>query len=116
MLPSHALSDREIKHFIKDLNILNFRNVYMRDNLPQKPYKYEKGVINLDSKLGDGTHWVCYKKDGNVVNYYDSYGNLPPPVEFINYMKNTNIFYNRNRDQDENTVICGHLCIVNLLS
>jgi hypothetical protein len=116
MLPSHALSDREIKRCAKDLNISNFRNVYMRDSLPKKPHKIEKGVINLDSKYGDGTHWVCYKKYGNIVNYYDSYGNLPPPVEFKNYMKHKNIFYNRSRNQDDNTIICGHLCLVNLLS
>lgn len=32
---------------------------------------------------GAGTHWTCYFKRRNRINYYDGFGNLPPPIEFI---------------------------------
>lgn len=113
-MPSHALSDVELKYIAKSAKINHFRGVYMRNTLPKKPKKVEKGIINLDSMEGDGTHWVCYSKKNNVVQYYDSFGNLPPPLEFVKYMQNCDIYFNRECEQQENTVICGHLCILNL--
>lgn len=113
-MPSHALSDIELRYFARAAKIRDFRGVYMRDTLPRLARCNEKGIINLDSEDGDGTHWVCYSKRRNIVHYYDSFGNLPPPVEFTTYMKNCNIYFNRVCNQLENTVICGHLCILNL--
>jgi hypothetical protein len=112
-MPSHALSDVELRYFARAANISDFRGVYMRDTLPRIPRCNEKGIINLDSNDGDGTHWVCYSKSKNVVRYYDSFGILPP-VEFMTYMRKCIISFNRERNQLENTVICGHLCILNL--
>jgi hypothetical protein len=114
LLPSHALSNIELKYFSKILKIKNFRNIYMRDNLPRKPYKYERGIINLDGSTGEGTHWVCYIKENKDVHYFDSFGNLLPPKEFLKYVKNCNVYYNRKNYQSYNTVICGHLCLLYL--
>jgi hypothetical protein len=113
-MPSHAMSDIELRYFAKAANIRNFRGVYMRDSLPRNPKAVEKAIINLDSADGDGTHWVCYSKIKNVVQYYDSFGNLPPPTDLMSYMKGCHIYFNRDCEQLENTVICGHLCILNL--
>lgn len=93
------------------LNIKHFRNVYMRDKLPKIPWKNECSIINLDGSSGAGTHWVCYRKINKNVEYFDSFGNLQPPAEFIYYMKNCNIKYNRKNYQSYNTVVCGHLCL-----
>jgi len=41
----------------------------------------------LDSEHGTSTHWVAYKKIGNQVQYYDSFGNLPPPGGYLNQEK-----------------------------
>jgi hypothetical protein len=114
MMPAHALSNIEIEYFVREAGITDFRGIFMRDTLPARPRTNEKGVINLDSIEGDGTHWVCWKKHGNIVNYYDSFGNITPPIEFIEYVKNCQVFYNRDCEQEENTIICGHLCILNL--
>lgn len=84
----------------------------MRDNLPSKPWKYERGIINLDGSTGDGTHWVCYTKNNKNVIYFDSFGNLCPPQEFLHYMKGCNISYNRDVYQSYGTIICGHLCLL----
>lgn len=109
------MTNYDLIRYAKQLNIPNFRNVYMRDNLPKKPYKYESAIINLDSSNGSGTHWVGYKKEDNRVTYFDSFGNLPPCPELIKYFKignpNIEIEYNYRRQQGFDSVICGHRCL-----
>ena len=83
----------------------------MRDNLPRyKPWKNECGIVNLDSLKGPGTHWVAYCKKGKLIEYFDSFGNLQPPIEIIHYL-GLNIKYNYTKYQDFNTFNCGHLCL-----
>lgn len=84
----------------------------MRDGLPNRPRDYESAIVNLDSMNGSGTHWVCYRKKRNSVIYFDSFGNLPPPSELVNYLgPSVNIQYNYDRQQEFDSVICGHLCL-----
>lgn len=87
-----------------------FRGVFMRDTLPKKPFKKECGIINLDSSKNPGTHWVAYVKLNNHIEYFDSYGNLKPPIEFIKYV-GSNILYNYDNEQKTHPNICGHLCL-----
>ena len=110
-----ALTDYDILHYVHKYKIKNFRGVFDRDNLPKKPYKYESGVVNLDSKYGVGTHWTAYTKFENDIIYFDSFGDLLAPKELINYFKNCNIYYNKERYQHFNSNICGQLCIKFLL-
>lgn len=81
----------------------------MRNCLPARPLNVECGVINLDSDENPGTHWVAYVKDNTYVEYFDSYGNLKPPIEFVRYIK-CKINYNYNRFQYK-TYNCGHHCL-----
>lgn len=89
----------------------------MRDNLPNSgPRPNESAIINLDSIDGPGTHWVAYKKRGSLVTYFDSFGDLPPPKELVLYLRKglkptDKIYYNYERQQNFNTVWCGHLCL-----
>lgn len=84
----------------------------MKNTLPPYPHKNESAIINLDSSENSGTHWVAYKKTGNVVNYFDSFGNLKPPKELVRYFgKNVKISYNNERYQNFNQFNCGHLCL-----
>lgn len=85
----------------------------MRDRLPKKPYIKECGIINLDIYSGAGTHWVAYYKNKNMIEYYDSFGNLQPPKEILDYL-GSNVTYNYRRDQ-YSTYNCGHLCLKFLL-
>lgn len=82
----------------------------MRDQLPASPLKKECGIINLDSSDNPGTHWVAYAKLNNYVEYFDSYGDLKPPEEFLNYV-GSNFFYNYANVQKSHPYNCGHLCI-----
>lgn len=66
-------------------NIPNFRGVFMRTNLPRSVLHNESGIINLDNARGHGTHWVAYVKRGDYIQYFDSFGNLRPPLEVIQY-------------------------------
>lgn len=116
------LTDIDIKNYVKKFQIPHFRGVFMKDQLPRKiRKKYENGVINLDNAIGPGTHWVAYKKRGNQIVYFDSYGNLRPPREVKNYFKsngNVQIFYNYINYQtlQKPSYNCGHLCIKFLLN
>lgn len=98
------------------LGVKNFRGVYMRDALPTSPRKNETAIVNLDSARNAGTHWVCYRKTGAKVDYFDSYGNLRPPAELVGYLKRAAdgpiaIRYNYERKQGFDSVVCGHLCL-----
>lgn len=83
----------------------------MRDKLPHKPWKLECGVLNLDRSDNPGTHWVAYIKQNDYSEYYDSFGNLKPPLELIKYLKDLPIHYNYIPQQSFGTVNCGHLCL-----
>lgn len=86
----------------------------MRDKLPQRVRANECGIINLDDDKNDGTHWVAYSKHGNTAVYFDSYGDLLPPREVIQYLNSNStckINYNYETYQSFNTSNCGHLCL-----
>lgn len=89
----------------------------MRDTLPtQGPWLNESAIVNLDDNAGVGTHWVAYKKRKSLIIYFDSFGNLPPPLELVRYFEKgvgskLRLLYNYERKQQFNTVLCGHLCL-----
>ena len=57
VLPNKA--NIELLDAAKKIEIPGFRGVFVRDNLPRKPWKHECGILNLDDTAGTGTHWVC---------------------------------------------------------
>lgn len=83
----------------------------MRDTLPSKPKKIECAILNLDSVKNPGTHWVAYVKHNHYTEYFDSFGNLKPPLELIKYLQNLPIYYNYVQHQMFGTTNCGHLCL-----
>ena len=93
------------------IKIPHFIGVFTRDRLPTSRKRKESAIVNLDTENGTGTHWVAYKKIGNQVQYYDSFGNLPPPLEVQKYFHGCNIYFNYSREQKYNTTNCGHLCL-----
>ncbi|KAK9702534.1 hypothetical protein QE152_g29868 [Popillia japonica] len=95
--------------------IKNFRGVFSRDLLPRRMHKIERGIINLDDDEGDGTHWVAYSTNNDKVKYFDSYGDLKPPMEVEQYLLSNGakfIEYNYERYQDFKKENCGHLCLL----
>jgi len=83
--------------------------VYLRNELRnQKPRVKECGIINLDND--QGTHWTAYRKNKNIVIYFDPFG-IQPPNEVIDYFKAFKIYYTTEQIQDLNSNICGLLCL-----
>src|SRR6218665_2522081 len=109
VLPNIPLSNIILQNTAKRLNIKNFRGVFLRDELPERPRTNECGILNLDDSSGNGTHWVCWIKRCNYKVYFDVYG-LPPPVELVKYLHSP-VYYNSERIQPDNEVFCGHLCL-----
>lgn len=87
----------------------------MRNQLPECINTIETGILNLDHASGPGTHWVAYKKYKDKILYFDSFGNLKPPIEVIKYFrsreKDCRIIYNHDAYQSYGSVNCGQLCL-----
>ena len=46
-IPELSLSNLDLIHYPRELNIPNFRGVIMRNTLPKKPYRKECRIVNL---------------------------------------------------------------------
>jgi len=114
VLPNVPLSNIQLLEAAKKLLYsTNFRGVFLRDELPDRPKANECGILNLDDSNGSGTHWVCWKiENRNEISakYFDGYG-LPPPTELLKYLNKIQLYYNSERIQPDNEVFCGHLCL-----
>ena len=66
-----GLSNFDIIHLVQYLNIPDFRGVFMRDTLPDKPREKECGVLNLNKSSEPGSHWVAFYKDGDRRIYFE---------------------------------------------
>jgi hypothetical protein len=51
-----ALTQHDLKHYLKVLKVPWVRDIFMRDTLPKSPFKTESGILNLDVEEGTGTH------------------------------------------------------------
>ena len=117
-IPEDSLSNINLSKYVHALKIPNFRGVFMRDTLPNIPYKKECGIVNLNTSSEPGSHWVCYYKDDSKRIYFDSYAQITP-IEIQKYLKDQRELrrgipcIKRNTDivQLPNTSICGQLCL-----
>jgi len=102
-------------NWVKQLGIKRFRGVYSRDNLPEHMEK-ECGIINLDSEIGPGTHWVAYRNIDSECEYFDSFG-LIMPTDVRKYLSTSGkqIYYSGDEIQERDSVLCGYWCLYYLL-
>jgi hypothetical protein len=65
-----------------------FIGVYSRDLIPYKFKRFSSGLImNTDSSLEKGEHWVAVLVNGNKTGeYFDPFGLLPLYKDFINFL------------------------------
>ena len=107
-----ALSNIDLMNWIDKLKIRYFRGIFSRDNLPCKILKKECGIINLDSKIGPGTHWVCYRNIDKYCEYFDPFG-LIMPSEVQTYLSSSRkqIIYSGDKLQERDSVLCGYWCL-----
>ena len=111
------LSNFDLEKWIDDLEIKYFRSIYSRDRLPDQIKKKERGIINLDSIEGQGTHWVCYRNiDKQMVEYFDPFG-LIMPHEIHHYLAKSGkkVIFSQDEIQNRDTVLCGYWCLYYLI-
>ena len=110
------MSNFDLLNWVKKLGMKHFRGIYSRDGLPPKMLKNEVGIINLDSQIGPGTHWVAYRNGKNRAEYFDSFGLIMPNEVMIFLMTSgKQIFYSGDEIQERDSVLCGYWCLHFLL-
>ena len=102
-------------NWVKQLGIKYFRGIFSGDNLPNKITK-ECGIVNLDSKIGPGTHCVCITNINNYCEYFDSFG-LKMPTDIQRYMLTSGkqIVYSGDGIREGESVLCGYWVLYYLL-
>ena len=102
----------DLINWIKFLKIRHFRGVFSRDTLPNRIRKVECGIINLDSQIGPGTHWVCYRNIDKYCEYFDPFG-LIMSNEIRLYLSTSGkqIVYSGDEIQERDSVLCGYWCL-----
>ena len=110
------LSNFDLLNWVDYLGIKHFKGVFSRDSLPHQIKNNECGIVNLDSKLGSGTHWVAYRNGKSNVEYFDSFG-LEMPFEVAQYLDTSGkqIYYSGDEIQERDSVLCGYWCLYYLL-
>ena len=72
----------------------------------------------MDTKLGPGTHWVCYRNiSDDFYEYFDPFG-LRMPNEVLEYFHTGSvkpIVYSMDEIQNRDSVLCGYWCLYYLL-
>src|SRR5271157_4307688 len=69
------LSNFQIIEKCKELQINNFKGVFMRDELQNKKATPDECmVINTDHSSNEGTHWTCLFIKNDSSFYFDPYG------------------------------------------
>ena len=98
--------------WVKYLNIPDFKGIFARDSVDHI-HKTGSCIINLDDGVGKGTHWVASFIKSGVIYYFDSFS-LPPPIEFVEYVRKLGLKYQFNYGnpiQNIDSVRCGYFCL-----
>ena len=89
----------------------NYIGTYSKDNVPLLKSN-QSAIINLQDSNKMGSHWVSYKKIGNKIYYFDSYGvAFIPDIIKKQYPKHKficNIYRIQSMDSNQ----CGRFCIL----
>jgi len=88
-MPSGATTNVQLNELPRRMRVSYFRGVFMHNMLSTSgAHRNESDIVNLDDATGPGTHWVAYAKRNNRVVYFNSFGNLRPPKELVQYFGN----------------------------
>ena len=106
------LSNLDLMDWIRYLQIPDFKGIFARDSVDHI-HKTGSCVINLDDGVGKGTHWVASFIKSGVIYYFNSFS-LPPPLEFVEYVRKLGMKYQYNYGhpiQNIYSVRCGYYCL-----
>ena len=84
-LKRQPLGDHEISAYLNgNVKILKYNEITDYTNIEDLLNPYGAVVILLETKHDFG-HWICIKMTGNVISFFDSYGDFPDQQKkFVN--------------------------------
>ena len=84
-LKRRPLGDHEISAYLNgNVKILKYNEITDYKNIEDLLNPYGAVVILLETKHDFG-HWICIKMTGNVISFFDSYGDFPDQQKkFVN--------------------------------
>ena len=107
------MDENQITHYLMTDEYTSrfFRGVMPYDKLPSTDSASGLYVVNTDSSLGPGKHWVCVFV-GDLCEYFDSLGN--PPLEAKLFIQNQRkpYIYSNIKLQGSDSDVCGDYCIL----
>ena len=108
-LDNYPISNLKIDEILK--NDKNYIGTYSKDNVPLLKNN-QSTIINLQNSDKSGSHWVSYKKIGNKIFYFDSYGVGFIPDIITKQYPNHKFICNIYRIQSMDSIQCGRFCIL----
>ncbi|MDI9312985.1 MAG: Ulp1 family isopeptidase [Limnohabitans sp.] len=107
------MDSRQIEKILKNNTL--FKGVYPRDKIPRIFNNRPSGIIvNTDSSLEPGEHWVSIIIHNKNGEYFDSFGLPPLHKDLINYLDSAcpeGWTYNSSTIQHTDSKSCGLFCI-----
>ncbi len=117
-LPKSTLYEDQLLQYVKLFKLSTFRCIAMRDELPDRPWASECGILNLNCSSQSGSHWCLWVKVEDERYYFDSFAEIPPR-ELILYLKTQSEYENNLPVIKCNATVvqkyasheCGSLCL-----
>ena len=106
---NYPMSNLKIDDILK--NNVNYIGTFSKDNVPHLKNN-QSTIINLQDSDKSGSHWVSYKKIGNKIFYFDSYGVAYIPDIITKQYSNHKFISNIYRIQSMDSNQCGRFCIL----
>ena len=106
---NYPMSNIKIDKILK--NNENYIGTFSKDNVPILKNN-QSTIINLQDSDKKWSHWVNYKRIGNKIFYFDSYGVAYIPDIIKNQYPNHQFICNIYRIQSMDSNQCGRFCIL----
>ena len=109
------MSNLDIDNLASRLGITMYVGTYSRDTVKTLPKPTSSSdqyaIMNLETHLEAGSHWVCLAYTTKHMMYFDSYG-LYPPEELQVFAKHHGLkIYYQNERLQQNSKRCGWFCL-----
>lgn len=92
------------------MKMKNFRRCCQE--ILKEPTKKGYYVLDLDDKVGAGTHWVAMNVKDNLIEYFDSFGlDYPEEIIILSDRLSVNYVHNSTQFQDLMSVLWSHHCL-----
>lgn len=110
------MNTSQINRILKHVMAEQFLGVFPSDQLPSIDPEWRMNIMalvaNKDPASQPGSHWIAFFIEGNVVEYFDSYGLKPALASFLKILDQFHLYkYNTKQIQGNLSSVCGHYCV-----